>query len=171
MGYQDQLERTRRWLKRLENASSHSSNDINNPMPPEKHEEYEDYLYSFFQNCWHVKDWILADTGAPQRLQEAVRRVNEQGKILPLMLCSGVANGSKHLRQGRDRKRHAKTVGEILIEIDPESNSETTYAYKVIDDDGNSYNAIEVARKALKEWETIIMDNSGSGALAVIFLV
>jgi hypothetical protein len=109
MGYQDQLERTRRWLKRLENASSYSSNDINNSFSPEKHDEYEDYLYAFFQNCWHVKDWILGDTGAPQRLQEAVRKVDEQGKILPLMLCSGVANGSKHLRQGRDRKRHAKT--------------------------------------------------------------
>ncbi len=159
MNYQEQLERARRWLKRLEQASSHA-NDIHNPIPTEKHEEYEDYLYAFFQNCWHVKDWILGDAGAPKRLQEAVRKVDEEGKILPLMLCSGVANGSKHLRQGRDRKRHAKTVGEILVDIDPEGNSETTYAYKVIDDDRDSHEAIELARQALQEWETIIRKNS-----------
>ena len=160
MSYQDQLERARRWLKRLEDASSHA-NDINDPLPTEKHEEYEDYLYAFFQNCWHLKDWILNDTGAPTALQEAVRKVKKQGATVTLMLCAGVANGSKHLRQARDPRRRAKTVGEIEVEIDPEGNSQTTYTYKVIDDYGNSYEAIELARQALEEWEMILRKSNG----------
>lgn len=159
MSYQDQLERARRWLKRLEDASSHP-NDMNDPLPTEKHEEYQDYLYAFFQNCWHLKDWILNDTGAPGGLQKAVRKVDKQGSIVSLMLCAGVANGSKHLRQARDPKRRAKTVGEIEVEIDPKGNSQTTYTYKVNDDSGNSYEALELARQSLKEWETIIRTNS-----------
>ncbi len=161
MSYQDQLERTRRWLKRLEHASSHP-NDINDPIPAEKHEEYEDYLYAFFQNCWHVKDWILNDTVAPRGLKESVRKLDKQGAIAPLMLCAGVANGSKHLSQSRDAKRRAKTVGEIEVDIDTQGNSQTTYTYKVVDDRGNSHEAIEVARQALQEWETTIRNNSGS---------
>jgi hypothetical protein len=110
-----------------------------------------------------LKDWILADTGAPTRLQEAVRRLDEQGTILPLMLCCGVANGSKHLRQGRDPKRRAKTVGEIEVDISTKGNSKTTYTYKVVDDDGNSHEAIELAQQALKERETIIRNNTPLG--------
>lgn len=50
MSYEEQVKRTHRWLKRLEDASSHP-NDINDPLTTGKHEEYEDYLYAFFQNC------------------------------------------------------------------------------------------------------------------------
>lgn len=98
-----------------------------------------------------------------------MRKVDKQGVIVPLMLCSGVANGSKHLRQTSDPKRRAKTFGEIEVDIDPKGDSQTTYTYKVVDDFGKSYEAIELARQALKEWETIISENSsapGAGAIA-----
>jgi hypothetical protein len=157
MSYQDQLARVHRWLKRLEDASSHR-NDINNPVPTEKYEEYEDFLYAFFQNCWHLKDWILSDAGAPRELQEAVRKMDKQGNIVPLMLCSGVANGSKHLRPMRDPKRRARTVGEILIDIDPKGDSQTFYTYKVVDDNGKSHEAFALAQQALEAWEKIIRE-------------
>ncbi len=165
MSYLDQLGRAHRWLKRLEDASSHT-NDINDPVPTEKHEEYEDFLYAFFQNCWHLKDWILSDAGAPKGLREAVRKMDEQSTIVPLMLCSSVANGSKHLRSGRDPKRRAKTVGEILIDIDPKGDSQTFYTYKVVDDNGTSHEAIALARQALDEWEKIIRKNAEKNAIA-----
>lgn len=168
MSYEEQVNRTRRWLRRLEDASSHP-NDINDPLPTEKHEAYEDYLYAFFQNCWHIKDWILSDAGAPPKLQDAVKKVDEQGVLIPLMLCSGVANGSKHLRQTRDPKRRATTIGEIEVDIDPKGNSKTTYTYKVVDDFGTSYEAMQLARQAFAEWEKIITANSNppdAGAVA-----
>jgi hypothetical protein len=160
-GYQDQLKRAYRWLARLESKSTYSTNDINNPLPLEDLEEYEDFLYALFQNCWHVKDWILSDSSAPKTLKDAVRRVVEEGAIDALMLCADVANGSKHVsgpKPRRDAKRGAKTIGEIEIEIGGD-NAKTTYTYKVSDDSGNSYDAIAVARQALKEWEGIIAES------------
>lgn len=156
MDYKEQVERTRRWLNRLQNAASHE-NDINEPLPPGKHEEYEDYLYAFFQNCWHIKDWIMADIGAPGTLRDAVKRV-EKEKPDALRLCADVANGSKHLGQPRDKNR-AKTVGEIAVEIDPEGNSKTTYEYKVVDGE-TQHDALELARRALRTWDDLIAANN-----------
>jgi hypothetical protein len=167
MSYDEQVKRTRRWLRRLEDVSSHP-NDINDPLPTGKQEEYEDYLYAFFQNCWHIKDWISSDKSAPKRLKDAVKEVDKQSAIAPLMLCADVANGSKHFGQSRDGKRHAKTVGEIEIEIDSKGDSQTTYTYKVVDDFGKSYEAIELARQALREWEKIISENSSAPGAGVI---
>jgi hypothetical protein len=111
MSYLEQLKRAHRWLERVDARASHSNEDINNPLPPEKMEEYEDYLYALFQNCWHLKDWILSDSDAPQGLKGAVERVDAERKIDALMLCADVANGSKHLsgsKPSRDARRGAE---------------------------------------------------------------
>jgi len=157
MDYKEQVERTHRWLNRLQNAASHE-NEINEPLPSGKHEEYEDYLYAFFQNCWHIKDWIMGDTSAPYTLREAAKRVEKQTPHA-LRLCAGVANGSKHLGESRDKSRRAQTVGEITVEIDPEGNSKTSYEYKVVDE-GTQRDALELAREALQTWDDLIAANS-----------
>jgi hypothetical protein len=48
MAYQDQLARIRRFLARVENLSV-AENQVG----------YEDMLFTFFQHCWHLKDWIM----------------------------------------------------------------------------------------------------------------
>jgi hypothetical protein len=164
MGYHEQLERARRWLDRVENASTgpHSSSDINSPAGFKQFSEYEDYLYALFQNCWHVKDWILSDPSAPTKLKEAVKKVDKEGVIDSLMLCSDIANGSKHVsgpKPSRTTRRGATPLVEVEIEISPEAQSVTSWTYKVADNDGQSYEVIELARQALEEWETIIREN------------
>src|SRR5258708_1539825 len=46
--WREQLERVVRFLARLQNHDR------------PKH-DYEDDLWAFFQNCWHLKDWIKND--------------------------------------------------------------------------------------------------------------
>jgi hypothetical protein len=49
--YQEQLSRAKRFLDRMEKL-------------PADQTEYEDMFWAFFQNCWHVRDWIKNDSSA-----------------------------------------------------------------------------------------------------------
>ena len=44
--YIAQLKRVRRYLEKIQNRVRKSWDD------------YDDDFWSFFQNCWHLKDWI-----------------------------------------------------------------------------------------------------------------
>jgi hypothetical protein len=164
MGYQEQLERASRWLKRVESMSTgpHFSDDINKPAGLEQFSDYEDYVYALFQNCWHLKDWILSDPDAPRSLKEAVTRTDREGVSVSLMLVADIANGSKHVSgpsRSRTTRRGGKTVVTVDIDISPEAQSTTSWTYQVADGCGKSYEVIELARQAIAEWETIIREN------------
>ena len=57
--FEDQLARVERYLKRIENQDRDRT-------------EYEDDLWSFFQNCWHLKDWIKNDGTIPETLRNTI---------------------------------------------------------------------------------------------------
>lgn len=81
-GYRDQLDRARRFLERVQS------------LDPRRDVDYQDDVWAFFQNCWHIKDWLRFD----YRLQETVRRkvVQEVHKSRVLRVCRDMANGTKH---------------------------------------------------------------------------
>jgi hypothetical protein len=56
-------------------------------------EREHDFLYAYFQNCYHLRDW-LQNSGAvtPKALQEFFR-LNE-----PMQVCRDICNGTKHWR-------------------------------------------------------------------------
>ena len=169
MSYQEQLMRTRRWLKRFQEATSLLSM-IEGSVPPddllslfEKYAECEDYAYAFFQNCWHLKDWILRDSGAPVTLKEAVKKIEQESAVEALTLCADVANGSKHLRTGRSSRRGARRSVEMEIDIGPTGDIEiTNYSFTVVDNKDNRHDPLLLAQQSLSEWERVIMDNGGS---------
>src|SRR5208337_1655775 len=54
-----------------------------------------DDIYAFFQNCYHLKDWIKNDNTAP-----AAKRKGVEGYVKShdcLKLCADICNGLKHL--------------------------------------------------------------------------
>lgn len=90
--YGEQMKRVRRWLERIE-------------LPAESQTEHEDFLWSFFQNCWHLKDWIKNDpttsSGVVNGIESDINRYDS------LKISADLANGSKHLVLLRP-PRHAK---------------------------------------------------------------
>src|SRR5271157_2999438 len=92
MAYQEQLARVRRSLARVESSSVNPKLEL----PPEKQTEYEDMLFTFFQNCWHLKDWIKNDAAAPATLAAPIERLCRQYQSL--LLSADIANGAKHLK-------------------------------------------------------------------------
>jgi len=165
MGYQHQLHRVIRWLYKAQEKSSYWPINRNNPPRRRGPQEYEDYLYALFQNCWHLKDWIRNDSAAPKALRDAVEQtVHKQCTVVALALCADLANGSKHLTLDKLVRRGAKLIrdtGDFEMDEDGK-NAKETYKCKVTDDSGKEYDALELAHQALAEWEKLIIDNGGS---------
>ena len=82
-GYQDQLERARRALQRMHGPSS-------TPL------EFQDSSWSFFQHCWHLRDWLRHDPWVPEVAKVSV--LERVGKSAVLQTCRALCHGSKHLR-------------------------------------------------------------------------
>jgi len=161
MAYQEQLARVRRFLARVDASSVNPKLEL----PPEKQTEYEDMLYAFFQNCWHLKDWIKNDATAPRTLANPIETLCTQYQSLKL--SADIANSTKHLTLNRPPRVGGRVVAEIMVRLTDsfvtgESTSEVRYQYKITDDAGNSYDALAMARQAVQDWETLITTNGGT---------
>ena len=85
-----QWERVKRALLRIENNKKRQM------------DEYEDDVWNFFQNCWHLKDWIKNDVAIDSAHRESVEC--DVNKVDELVICADLCNRSKHLTLDRKRK-------------------------------------------------------------------
>jgi len=161
MSYQEQVERTRRFLDRVEAISSHPGT----PIQRHEHFDLEDMIYAFFQNCWHIKDWIRTDQSAPQSLKDAAK--NPVSRSDALKLTQAIANGTKHLDPARKDRRFTTNV-EIRLEFadsfrhpDQQTTVHTAYTYLVRDEGGEAHSALDVAKQSLRDWEDLIASTAG----------
>jgi hypothetical protein len=104
--------------------------------------EYEDDAWNFFQNCWHLKDWIENDLkGVAKATRGKIK--GEVNSYPALVLVGELARKSPHLEvrstiTGGDNK----TQGDILM--------------KVTDVDGEELLVKALATDAMKNWMAII---------------
>jgi hypothetical protein len=146
IGYRDQLDRTRRYLERVESAASDLDwgTDFNEHV-------FQDDMWSLFQACWHVKDWVRHDPLVSEALKEAIRQQAESSPIL--LMCHDICNGTKHLKLTTPRGGGARFDS-------TESTHESGFLVRVdcwIDDGtGNRLSGKELARKCITEWEQIL---------------
>lgn len=67
-----------------------------------------DILYSFFINCYHLKDWIINDPFLGINSQIVEDYVNENDN---LCICADICNGLKHLKLKRPRYQRDARLG------------------------------------------------------------
>lgn len=98
----EQLERTKRYLKRVEEiyAGIFSSSGHDK-------EAYDDDVVPFFIHCYHVRDWIIH----LNKVSVTARQVDAYiDSHRALRICADLANGSKHCKLTRslrsDRQPH-----------------------------------------------------------------
>jgi hypothetical protein len=92
IGYRSQLDRARRFLDRVQ------SDD------PRRDIDYQDDVWAFFQNCWHIKDWLKHDYRVPKRIRDRAIAAAHASRVL--RVCRDMANGTKHrklTRRGKGR--------------------------------------------------------------------
>lgn len=142
--YEEQLGRVERFLARIS-------------QPQTNREEYEDFLWAFFQNCWHLRDWIAEDKSIRKRQRNSILSMANSSKALAICQC--IANRSKHYRLKWKPRRNAKVVGAISLEIGDSANggdSATVSLEYVIREGRKSHQALTIARDAVSDWTKIL---------------
>jgi hypothetical protein len=98
-GWREQYDRMRRTYDRWQ--------DLATGQVLASSEENKDAMIHFFQNAYHLKDWIKNDENAP--ISRSARRKVEKhvNRTEALRLCADLCNGTKHfgLRQPLPKRR------------------------------------------------------------------
>lgn len=128
--------------------------------------EYEDDAWSFFQNCWHLKDWIKNDV---EGVAKATRlKIDVEVNSYPALVMMGdLANKSKNLKvtnipTDTREPQHTKSMAGATAYID--RRDQTQKARKtdgaiyllVTDKNGNEFPVKKLATDAMKNWMAII---------------
>lgn len=148
-GYRHQLERARRFLARVERLRD----DLGLELENLDDDEFQDMMWSFFQHCWHVKDWIRHDPKMPpEKAKAAIDMAHSSGA---LMICRDLCNGTKHLLLSDPRSGTGARHRHVDIKIAP-SEGRFKIDYEVDDGHGGLLSGVQLARACIAEWERIL---------------
>ena len=104
MAYEEQFARTSRWYERFRQLT------YGRPHAVET-DNYIDEIYAFFQNCYHLKDWISNDAAAPIAMRDKASLESYVTGDKALAICADLCNSQKHLTLSR-----APRSGSVPIE-------------------------------------------------------
>jgi hypothetical protein len=144
-GYRHQLDRARRFHDRVLRHFD-DWDDMNDV-------EFQDDMWSFFQHCWHVKDWVEHD---PQLSPAQVAAVLDMAyKSASLVVCQDLCCATKHLQLDHPRSGTGAGHSHVDTIIKPEQGR---FEMDCIVDDGfgNKISGKQLARDCIAEWEGIL---------------
>jgi hypothetical protein len=139
-GYRHQLDRARRFRDRFEAAR----NDV----------EFQDMMWAFFQNCWHLKDWVKHDPLASQAQKHAVKSQVHQSTLL--LACRDLCNGTKHLKLDRPSLGTGTSHEYVNTMITPGSDQASELDCVLDDGYGQLISGKKLACDCLDEWVRIL---------------
>jgi len=90
MQWIEQWERVLRWYARFSRTNEGREHT-------DASDNYQDEVYAFFQNCFHLKDWIKNDSSVPSDIRDQVEGfmfgpADDRGKGRPAMqICADLA--------------------------------------------------------------------------------
>ncbi|MFX1590486.1 MAG: hypothetical protein ACFFC1_20320, partial [Promethearchaeota archaeon] len=85
LGWIGQFERITRWLQRMKQIKI--DREFDGDL-----QQHQDYIYSFFQNCYHLREWLLKSGVVKQIEIEKLFHNN-----IELKICRDICNGTKHM--------------------------------------------------------------------------
>lgn len=177
-GYREQYDRMMRWFSKLEEiykASEEPPYDENEteirsengivksirkrfvfdrvlPDIAEKWESERDIVYAFFQNCYHLFDWMEKDPGISAGESDLQSFRDKKGNDC-LVYCMDLCNGSKHCDLKKaDAAPHTDFVqqnGKILMKN----------AYDVVHKKG-TWDALDLAKCCIAKMDEFIANHS-----------
>ncbi len=153
--YLEQFERVKRWYNRLVKIDQGRQHDLPSDC-------YQDEVYAFFLNCYHLKDWIKNDKSVGAAAEKVEQFIDNNKE---LSLCADICNGIKHLRLTRTRSRQDPRFGKRNFNLGL-GGPETTISVKYsIDTLSGLVDAFELATKCLQAWEKFIVSNINDEAI------
>ena len=150
-----QVGRACRFLERYRIASM-SGPGISTPC---SYEDIEDLLWAFFQNCWHVKDWLRNDPTVDEAIRLSVKAAAESDPVLQVVRA--LANGTKHLvaYTGRDQPSADDTGIQFTHNSDGTISTDHLIDIARPIDPGLSerITALALGEKAMTRWQEILI--------------
>ena len=114
-----------------------------------------DIVYAFFQNCYHLKDWIINDPSVtlPRNNVEDYIDKNDCLKI-----CSDIANGTKHLKLDKSRSGINPTIDPLRITTAflPTGKIQDYKIKYSIGTTSGYFDAFEIATQCVHKWKEFI---------------
>jgi hypothetical protein len=133
-GWQTQLDRVRRWYHRASRTED----------PTDRY----DFLYAFFENAFHLRDWLIDNNAVSGEDLRILFATNED-----MRLCRDLANSHKHYSL---RDPSQPTPPSEAYEYSPGTGNLGTDVSLVILSDGTKHDAFDLARRILLAWEDFI---------------
>lgn len=122
-------------------------------------ENYRDEVYSFCSNCYHLKDWLINDSGFPVSRTDVENYINANQE---LQLCADICNAHKHLRLDSPRSTENPRVGGHKIDLKLEAGEAVIKIKFTIDTESGPRDAFELASRCLELWKAFIINKGGS---------
>ncbi len=153
--YTEQLARTRRYYERFKKLNDGKAKEPSS-------EANMDDIYAFFQNCYHLKDWLKNDDAytfhSCQEIEEHVKQSDE------LLICADICNGSKHLsfdrkhppRSGAEPKFGRKIESEGTVSTDGKVVDRSFAMFVEVEHADGRLDAFQLATAALKSWGSLL---------------
>lgn len=76
---------------------------------------YNDDLQHYFQDCWHLKDWITNDTSSGISKKAILCEIRKQKA---LRVVADLANAAKHLEHKQDNRKWDSWEGAYITSTD-----------------------------------------------------
>jgi hypothetical protein len=154
--YTQQFERMKRYFSRfrdINKGKAHTQPSSN----------YDDDVYAFFQNCYHLKDWIKNDPACSSwsNVEDLINKNTD------LRICADLCNALKHLTLMKPRSAVNASFagGHIALNITDgfgiKERVDISIKYEVSTSAGNM-DVFELAELCVKAWEQYISANTGS---------
>jgi hypothetical protein len=113
-------------------------------------QDFQDDMWSFFQHCWHLKDWVKNDDTVPQAARDQVVAEAHASQIL--MVCRDLACGTKHLKLDDPKANAVHSHINITLTTGQKPAMEME-----VEVNGMMCSGLKIARECVAEWQRILL--------------
>jgi hypothetical protein len=142
--YLEQYDRMTRWYEKF--SAIDKGREHNLPS-----DNYLDDVHAFFQNCYHLKDWIINDAAASRTTVEA--HINSSR---PLMLCADICNSLKHLSLTSPRSGENPAFGRKQFGVGIGGGPTTIKLKWQVDTTSGPLDAFQLATDCVAAWDAFL---------------
>jgi hypothetical protein len=146
--WQEQYERVWRWLSTLGDTDVGRVHDRIS-------DSYQDEVYAFFQNCYHLKDWLKNDPASAGAVSDVEAFISSSPS---LSVCADLANGSKHLTLTSHRVDPDAAIGARHYEIGPGSGGIMISVKYEVRAGGTTHDAYTLSQQCWDQWQTYLFE-------------
>ncbi len=153
--WREQYARMLRWRVRLSETRNANESDADYEL------RFGDIVHAFFIDCYHLRDWLVMDSGLHSDKQMVVTIKKLAGDSVWLRRCRDICDGSKHLvvKKGRvtlvTRALGLEGGGSLVLE-DGSGVLLLEGVFADVSTKEGIWDALEAADACLSEWARIL---------------